>query len=60
MNAEQNIKGLLALIGIWLTWFIGNLDKIHKLGQVAATYAALFASAVYGVYYLIKIIRKEK
>jgi hypothetical protein len=57
---NDDFKGITGLIGIWLAWIAGNLEIIHQYAQLAATFAALFASGVYGVYYLIKIIRREK
>jgi uncharacterized ion transporter superfamily protein YfcC len=55
----QDIKGLLALLGIWSANIAGFMAQVQQGLQILATIAALVASIAYARYYFQKT-KKEK
>jgi membrane protein DedA with SNARE-associated domain len=56
---ENEIKGILGLLGIWLAWLIGHLSEIKEGAQILASVSAIIASFFYARYYWNKT-RREK
>jgi len=56
----DQLKGLLGLIGIWISWLVGNLPAIQQGVQIIASIAAIIASIIYARYYWKKTKQEEK